>query len=70
MEYLIVTYHMSKPGELAESCIRLPMTPERAAIMLADGHSAVIDAILNLLAELQGYEGATYCCCCERTSLQ
>ena len=37
--------------------------------MLSDGHSAVIDAILNLLAELQGYEGATYCCC-ERTGLQ
>ena len=56
--------------EGVESCIRLPVTPERAAVMLADGHSAVIDAILNLLAELQGYEGATYCCCCERTSLQ
>lgn len=69
MEYLLVTYHMTKPGELAESCIRLPVTPELAASMLSDGHSAVIDAILNLLAELQGYEGATYCCC-DRTSLQ
>lgn len=69
MEHLLVTYHMSKPGELAESCITLPVTPELADAMLADGHSAVIDAVLLLLAELQGYEGATYCCC-ERTSLQ
>ncbi len=69
MEHLNVTYHMSRPGELAESCIRLPVTPELVASMLAGGHSAVIDAVLLLLAELQGYEGATYCCC-ERASLQ
>ena len=69
MEYLLVTYHMVRPGETAETCIRLPVTPELADAMLAGGHSAVIDAVLLLLAELQGYEGATYCCC-ERTSLQ
>lgn len=69
MEHLLITYHMTKPGELAESCIRLPMTPELALSMLAGGHSAVIDAVLLLLAELQGYAGATYCCC-EPASLQ
>ena len=69
MKYLNVTYHMVKPGETAESCIRLPMLPELAAAMLNDGHSAVIDAILHLLAELQGYEGASYVCC-EETTLQ
>lgn len=69
MEYLLITYHMTKPGETAESCIRLPMTPKRAETLLAGGHSMIVNMVLDLLAELQGYDKATYCCC-ERTSLQ
>ena len=66
-QYLMVTYHMVKPYETAETCIRLPVRPETARKLLDGGHDPVVDAILNLLAALQGYEGAAYCCCEETT---
>lgn len=63
MEHLVITYHMTKQGETAESCIDLPMLPEIAAAMLAGESNAAVDAILLQLAELQGYDSAAYCCC-------
>ena len=69
MKYLNVTYHMSRKDDVAETCIRLPMTEDKAAAILAGGYNATLNAILLLLALLQGYTGATVCCV-EETSLQ
>ena len=69
MKYLLVTYHMTRRDDTAETCIRLPMTEEHANAILAGGYSATLNAILLLLATLQGYTGAAVCCI-EETTLQ
>lgn len=62
MEHLLITYHMSRSGEIAETCICLPMTKRRAADVMAGKPCPIIPAILCLLAVLQGYDEATFCC--------
>lgn len=70
---VIITYHMSKPGEVAETCITLPMSENVAKDVLenqelsqqvvGDGTSSgPLSVILNTLAELQGFKTANFCC--------
>lgn len=69
MKHLNITYHMNKPHEIAESCITIPMKAEIAADITEHQEesryiqqSAPIKVILNQLAKLQGYQGASFCC--------
>lgn len=66
MKHVCITYHMTRPGEEAETCITLPMTEENAQDLLANGEdSAVyrgnIAGILQRLATIQHYYRAYFC---------
>lgn len=63
MKKLCITYHMEKPGETAETCITLPMLAETAEnIMKTQTPTIEIEAVLELLSGLQGYEYAGTVC--------
>lgn len=74
MKHVCITYHMNRPGEVAETCIALPLDDAIADDLLAhqersayvQGHKRFtrlsIPALLNQLAALQGYDRATFCC--------
>ena len=72
MRHLCITYHMSKPGEVAETCITLPMEDDAAREILRfqdevesmkqDYMSvATLEKLLQSMARLQGYERAEFC---------
>jgi len=78
MKHICITYHMTKANEVAETCITLPMSEGIAASILtqqgesayvrADSHTVTpVKIILNQLAELQGYNTASFCCAEETT---
>ena len=73
MRYLCITYHMSKPGEVAETCITLPMEDDAAGEIMEFQDEiqsmkqntmsvAALEKILQSMAKLQGYETAEFCC--------
>ena len=65
MKYIMITYHMEKidpelgtSTETAETCIRLPMRPELANLVLIAGERQLpfeVTLTLAHIAELQGY---------------
>lgn len=65
MRYILITYHMAKidpelgtAKETAETCIRLPMRPELADLVLKAGEKHLpfeVSLTLCHIAELQGY---------------
>ena len=72
MRHLCITYHMSKPGEAAETCITHPMEDDAAREILRfqdevesmkqDYMSvATLEKLLQSMARLQGYERAEFC---------
>lgn len=68
MKHLVITYHMTKSGEGAETCITLPMMDKIAEDILKEQRcspyvflSSAVDVILTKLAALQGYVGAEFC---------
>lgn len=71
MKKINLTYHMEKPGEIAESCITLPMEDAVAEDILAnEERSQHLNPMLNgdvyrllrSLAAIQGYEYTGACC--------
>ena len=62
MKHVCITYHMTRPGEGAETCVTLAMTPLRAKAVLDGESTPVLDAVLSLLAFLQGYDSAAFIC--------
>lgn len=72
MKHISITYHMSREGEIAETCIILPMEDQIASDILEhqeesrhvreDGCGTIaVRTILTCLAELQGYTDASFC---------
>ena len=62
---LIVAFEMTKadkPGETSEGSITLPMLPAVADTVLEGNTPEALDTLLNCLAQLQGYDGADFCC--------
>lgn len=60
MEKILVTYTMNKSGEMAETCITLPMSTDNALELLAFQDKSItlerhIQPLLNQLTMLQGY---------------
>lgn len=73
MRHLCITYHMSKPGEVAETCITLPMEDCAAREIMEFQDEiqsmkqntmsvAALEKLLQSMARLQGYEIAEFCC--------
>ena len=71
MKHINITYHMEKPGEVAESCITLPMMDDIAddimwmeenSTYLGTGHNGTVRRLLESLATLQGYTFIGACC--------
>lgn len=72
MEHIRITYKMSRPGEIAESCVVIPMEAEAAEDILeyqedsglvtdsGDTYDGQIAYILDRLAEIQGYDYAEF----------
>ena len=60
MKHLIVTYTMHGPGGDDSGTVELTMLPEIAAIIMTGNSTEAVDAILNGMAQLRGYDGATY----------
>lgn len=58
MKNVAVTYHLSKPGEEADRLVTLPMLPELAAAIRPGKTNEALDAVLDGLAALQGYDSA------------
>ena len=72
MKHLCITYHMSKPGEVAETCITLPMEDYAAGEIMEfqdelqsmKKHSlfvAALEKLLQTMSKLQGYETVEFC---------
>lgn len=77
MKHLCITYHMETLNEIAESCITIPIKAEIAADIMEHQEESryvrqgsismtPIKAILNQLAELQGYQSADFTCAQDR----
>lgn len=78
MKHVCITYHMTRPNEVAETCITLPLDDaiaddllqhqERSAYVVASrSHKRPsIPALLSQLAYFQGYNAASFCCAEER----
>ena len=58
MKNVAITYHLSRPGGEADRLIALPMLPELAAAIRPGDDNGALDAVLDGLAALQGYDGA------------
>ena len=60
MEKILITYCMSRPGEMAETCITLPMSTDNALELITFQDKSItlerhIQPLLNQLTMLQGY---------------
>ncbi len=73
MKHLRIIYHMSKPNEVTETCITLPMEDYAAREILRFQDEiqnmkrdylsvAALEKLLQSIAKLQGYEIAEFCC--------
>lgn len=79
MKHVCITYHMTRPREVAETCTTIALDDAIADDLLqhqersayVQGHKRFtrlsIPALLNQLAALQGYDAATFCCTEETT---
>ena len=80
MKHVCITYHMTRPNEVAETCTTIALDDAIADDLLRHQESSAyvrirshftlqpIPALLNQLAALQGYDRATFCCA-EETAL-
>ena len=73
MRHLCITYHMSKPDKVVQTCITLPMEDYAAREILRFQDEiqsmkqntmpvATLEKLLQSMARLQGYEKAEFCC--------
>lgn len=74
MKHVCITYHMTRPNEVAETCTIIALDDAIADDLLrhqersayVQGHKRFtrlsIPALLNQLAALQSYDRATFCC--------
>lgn len=81
MKHVCITYHMTRPHEVAETCTIIALDDAIAADLLrhqersayVQGHKRFtrlsIPALLNQLAALQSYYAADFCCA-EEAKLQ
>lgn len=81
MKHVCITYHMTRPNEVAETCVTIALDDAIADDLLAhqersayvQGHKRFtrlsIPALLSQLAALQGYDTADFCCA-EEAKLQ
>ena len=80
MKKVCITYHMTKPNEVAETCATIALDDAIADDLLSHQESSAyvvaprshkrpsIPALLSQLAALQGYDTADFCCA-EETAL-
>lgn len=68
MTNVCITYHMKREGEIAETCITLPMEDKRATELLATQgdwwqlmEGATLYVLLQKLSILQGYRFDSFC---------
>lgn len=78
MKHVCITYHMTRPNEVAETCVTIAMADDIAADLLEKQEDSdyvrirsrftlqPLPVLLNQLAALQGYDRATFCCAEER----
>lgn len=74
MKHVCITYHMTRLGEVAETCLTLPLDDAIADDLLAHQERSAyvqgserfsrlsIPSLLHQLAALQGYDSAIFCC--------
>ena len=74
MKKVCITYHMTRPNEVAETCATIALDDAIADDLLTHQERSAyvqgserfsrlsIPALLNQLAALQGYDRATFCC--------
>lgn len=74
MKHVCITYHMTRPNEVAETCTTIAMADDIAADLLEKQEDSdyvrirsrftlqPLPVLLNQLAALQGYDRATFCC--------
>lgn len=79
MKHVCITYHMTRPHEVAETCTTITLDNAIAEDLLThqersayvQGHKRFtrlsIPALLNQLSYLQGYESGAFCCAEETT---
>ena len=67
MKHIRITYRMhGRRGEIAETCITLPMTSDAAKEVLSrrrrdeDAPHIIVNVVLHELAVLQGYIGSDF----------
>ena len=80
MKHVCITYHMTRPNEVAETCTTIALEDSIAKDLLKNQEDSAyvvaprshkrpsIPALLSQLAALQGYDAATFCCA-EETAL-
>lgn len=78
MKHVCITYHMTRPHEVAETCITVALEDSIAKDLLKNQENSdyvrtrsrftlqPLPVLLNQLAALQGYDRATFCCAEER----
>lgn len=78
MKHVCITYHMTRPHEVAETCITVALEDSIAKDLLKNQEDSAyvvaprshkrpsISALLSQLASLQGYDAASFCCAEER----
>lgn len=74
MKHVCITYHMTRPNEVAETCTIIALDDDIAADLLEKQEDSdyvrirsrftlqPLPVLLNQLAALQGYDRATFCC--------
>lgn len=74
MKHVCITYHMTRPNEVAETCTTIALEDSIAKDLLKNQEDSAyvvaprshkrpsIPALLNQLAILQGYVTAGFCC--------
>lgn len=75
MKHVCITYHMTKPNEVAETCTTIALDDDllrhqdrSAYVQGSDRFSRLsIPGLLHQLAALQGYDSAIFCCAEETT---
>lgn len=68
MKHVCITYHMKREGEIAETCITIPMEDMKADALLKNAEDdlslqdgATLDVLLKKLSILQGYQFCGFC---------
>ena len=61
MKNLTITYTMHGPGGDGSGTVELTMLPEIADTIMAGNPTEAVNAILDGMAQLQGYDYADFC---------